>query len=156
VSNGVENKPNSDFAVLQMGPTSMNFAFMTEWILHIQSSTESQIRLTTTLLTRLSLLETCPMLAGRTPRMLQHNSRRDARPNLRCRFSYTSNRGGTISIDVNGNETTGPLGVPTTYDSTDPVAWRQWHHWNLASNFLKIRPARGRMFLLSTSLLAET
>jgi hypothetical protein len=62
-------------------------------------------------------------------------------------FLYTSNRGGTISIEVNGNETTGPLGVPTTYDSADPVAWRQWHHWNLASNFLKIRLSKGRNVL---------
>ena len=50
-------------------------------------------------------------------------------------FLYTSNRGGTISVDVNGREATGPLQVPTTYDSADPVAWRQWHHWNLAPKF---------------------
>ena len=55
-------------------------------------------------------------------------------------FLYTSNRGGTISIDVNGKDATGPLQVPTTYDSADPVAWRQWHHWNLAPQLLQGSP----------------
>jgi hypothetical protein len=41
----------------------------------------------------------------------------------------------------------GPLEVPTTYDAADPVAWRQWHHWNLASNFFKIRLSKGRNVL---------
>jgi hypothetical protein len=59
-------------------------------------------------------------------------------------FLYTSNRGGTISIDVNGKDATGPLQVPTTYDSADPVAWRQWHHWNLALKFFKVRLSKGR------------
>ena len=62
-------------------------------------------------------------------------------------FLYTSNRGGTISIDLNGKDATGPLQIPTTYDSADPVAWRQWHHWNLASNFFKIRLTKGRNVL---------
>jgi hypothetical protein len=59
-------------------------------------------------------------------------------------FLYTSNRGGTISMDVNGKEATGMLQVPTTYDSADPVAWRQWHHWNFAPKFFKIRLSKGR------------
>jgi hypothetical protein len=59
-------------------------------------------------------------------------------------FLYTSNRGGTISIDLNGKDATGPLQVPTTYDSADPVAWRQWHHWNLASQFFKVPLGKGR------------
>ena len=62
-------------------------------------------------------------------------------------FLYTSNRGGTISIDVNGKEATGPLQVATTYDSADPVAWRQWHHWNLAPNLFKIQLGKGRNVL---------
>ena len=62
-------------------------------------------------------------------------------------FLYTSNRGGTISIDVNGKAATGPLQVPTTFDSADPVAWRQWHHWRLAPNFFNIRLSKGRNVL---------
>jgi len=44
---------------------------------------------------------------------------------------YTSNRGGTISLDVNGTPATGPLTIMSTYDAADPIAWRQWHHWNV-------------------------
>src|ERR1700741_1365686 len=53
-------------------------------------------------------------------------------------FLYTSNRGGTISIDVNGMDATGPLQIMSTNDRADPVAWRQWHHWNLAPQLFKV------------------
>jgi hypothetical protein len=62
-------------------------------------------------------------------------------------FLYTANREGTISIDVNGKEATGPLRVETTYDPADPVAWRQWHHWKLAPKFFKIRLSKGKNVL---------
>jgi hypothetical protein len=62
-------------------------------------------------------------------------------------FLYTSNRGGTISVDVNGRDATGPLQVQTTYDAKDPVAWRQWHHWNLAPKLFKIPLSKGRNVL---------
>src|SRR6266850_2248711 len=35
-------------------------------------------------------------------------------------FLYTSNRGGTISTDVHGNDATGPLQITTTNDTADP------------------------------------
>lgn len=62
-------------------------------------------------------------------------------------FLYTSNRGAAISIDVNGKDATGPLNILTTYDRADPVAWRQWHHWNLAAQFFKLRLSKGRNVL---------
>jgi hypothetical protein len=62
-------------------------------------------------------------------------------------FLYTSNRGGTISIDVNGKDATGPLQIASTYDPVDPVAWRQWHHWNLASQLFKIPLIKGKNVL---------
>ncbi len=46
---------------------------------------------------------------------------------------YTSNRGGTIALDVNGVRAADALPIASTYDPADPVAWRQWHHWNLAA-----------------------
>ena len=60
---------------------------------------------------------------------------------------YTSNRGGSISIDVNGHPATGELNIPTTYNAADPVAWRQWHHWNLARNLAKLQLPAGRSLL---------
>jgi hypothetical protein len=59
-------------------------------------------------------------------------------------FLYTSNRGGTISVDVNGKDATGPLPITSTYDAADPVAWRQWHHWNLVSKLFKVHLRKGK------------
>src|SRR5580693_2104443 len=59
-------------------------------------------------------------------------------------FLYTSNRGGTISVDVNGKDATGPLEIASTNDPADPLAWRQWHHWNLASQLFKVHLDKGK------------
>jgi hypothetical protein len=60
---------------------------------------------------------------------------------------YTSNRGGTISMDVNGKDATGPLTIQTTFNAADPIAWRQWHHWNVAKGIVKLRLPEGRSVL---------
>ena len=60
---------------------------------------------------------------------------------------YTSNRGGTISLDVNGVAVAGPLTIVSTYDAADPVAWRQWHHWNVAKDLVKVHLNKGRNVL---------
>ncbi|HEY4358183.1 MAG TPA: hypothetical protein VGN16_20725 [Acidobacteriaceae bacterium] len=60
---------------------------------------------------------------------------------------YTSNRGGAISLDVNGKDATGPLAVQSTFDEKDPIAWRQWHHWNLARNLVKVKLPKGKSVL---------
>jgi len=44
---------------------------------------------------------------------------------------YTSNRGGTISLDLDGKKLIDPLEIVSTKNDADPVAWRQWHHWNV-------------------------
>jgi hypothetical protein len=46
---------------------------------------------------------------------------------------YTSNRGGTISLDVNGKDVTGPVTIVSTFNKADPIAWRQWHHCEAAA-----------------------
>jgi hypothetical protein len=60
---------------------------------------------------------------------------------------YTSNRGGTISLDVNGMAATGPLTITSTYDAADTVTWRQWHHWNVAKDLVKVHLIKGRNVL---------
>lgn len=67
---------------------------------------------------------------------------------------YTSNRGGTIEVDVNGKDATGPLQIPTTFDKADPVAWRQWHHWNVLRDFVHLRLPAGRN-VLTVRILSE-
>jgi hypothetical protein len=67
---------------------------------------------------------------------------------------YTSNRGGTISLDVNGKPATGPLKIESTFDAADPVAWRQWHHWSLAPGIVRVKLGRGTN-LLTVHILTE-
>lgn len=67
--------------------------------------------------------------------------------NYTAALLYTSNRGGTISLDLNGKDATGPLAIPTTFDAADPIAWRQWHHWNVAPALVKLRLPAGKSVL---------
>jgi hypothetical protein len=67
---------------------------------------------------------------------------------------YTSNRGGSISIDLNGKPASGPLAISSTSNPADPVAWRQWHHWNLAPALVKLQLPAGRS-LLTIHVLTE-
>jgi len=67
---------------------------------------------------------------------------------------YTSNRGGTISLDVNGEPATGPLQILSTFDAADQVAWRQWHHWNVEPKLIKLRLSKGKN-LLTVHIVAE-
>jgi hypothetical protein len=59
---------------------------------------------------------------------------------------YTSNRGGSISLDVNGVPTP-PIDIPSTFSAAEPIAWRQWHHWNLLPNATTVRLPAGRTVL---------
>ena len=67
---------------------------------------------------------------------------------------YTSNRGGTISIDVNSEPASGPLPIRSTYNASDPLAWRQWHHWNLATKLARLRLSAGKN-VLTVHILTE-
>jgi hypothetical protein len=60
---------------------------------------------------------------------------------------YTSNRGGTISMNVNGKNATGPTAIASTFNASDPIAWRQWHHWNIAPGVIKVRLPAGKSVL---------
>ncbi len=67
---------------------------------------------------------------------------------------YTSNRGGTISLDVNAKDATGPITIASTFNASDPVAWRQWHHWNIAKETMKVRLPAGKS-VLTVHILTE-
>ena len=67
---------------------------------------------------------------------------------------YTSNRGGTISIDINGESATGPLAIQSTFNAADPVAWRQWHHWNVMKGVALLKLSKGRD-VLTVHILTE-
>jgi hypothetical protein len=67
---------------------------------------------------------------------------------------YTSNRGGTISIDLNGKPATGPLTIESTFNPAETIAWRQWHHWNIAPALVKLRLPAGKS-VLTVHILTE-
>jgi len=60
---------------------------------------------------------------------------------------YTSNRGGSIAMDVDGVPSTTELKIASTYNAADPVAWRQWHHWNVAYNLAALTLPKGKVLL---------
>ena len=43
---------------------------------------------------------------------------------------YTAKGNGGISIGLDGELLSSELMIPSTYNENDPLAWRQWHHWN--------------------------
>jgi hypothetical protein len=56
---------------------------------------------------------------------------------------YTSNDGGEIAFDLNGNKLTGPLNIRSTYNAADPIAWRQWHHWDVMKDLAEVTLPKG-------------
>ena len=60
---------------------------------------------------------------------------------------YTSNRGGTIALDVNGKPATGELRIESTYNEKDKVAWRQWHHWRVSDRLARVHLPAGTTVL---------
>lgn len=56
---------------------------------------------------------------------------------------YTANGDGTISLDLDSKDITGPLKIPSTHDDRDTVKWRQWHHWNKVNSLAEVRLNKG-------------
>ena len=67
---------------------------------------------------------------------------------------YTSNRGGTISLDRNGKPLTPPINIVSTKDDREPVAWRQWHHWNAMRDIARVDLPEG-ISVLTVHILTE-
>jgi hypothetical protein len=55
---------------------------------------------------------------------------------------YTSNGEGRFELSVDG-ASVGTVDLPSTHRDEDPVAWRQWHHWNRRSDALTLELAAG-------------
>lgn len=60
---------------------------------------------------------------------------------------YTSNRGGSISFDLDGVVLTKPIPILSTNNPQDPLAWRQWHHWNKALSLATVKLPKGKHVL---------
>ncbi len=60
---------------------------------------------------------------------------------------YTSNRGGSLTIEVNGEPAGGPIAIRSTFNASDPIGWRQWHHWNVLPGVVRLRLPAGKSVL---------
>jgi hypothetical protein len=60
----------------------------------------------------------------------------------------------TISVDVNGKAASGPSAIVSTCNPADPIAWRQWHHWNVMPSIVRLRLPAGKD-VLTVPILTE-
>src|SRR5271155_2140871 len=67
---------------------------------------------------------------------------------------YTSNRGGTISLDRNGKTIVSSVNIISTSTDKDPIAWRQWHHWNVMTNIAEVELPKG-VNILTVHIMTE-
>jgi hypothetical protein len=67
---------------------------------------------------------------------------------------YTSNRGGTISLDRNGKPLVSSINLVSTSTDKDPLAWRQWHHWNVMTNIAEVKLPKG-LSVLTVHIVTE-
>jgi hypothetical protein len=44
--------------------------------------------------------------------------------------------------------------IESTFNAADPVAWRQWHHWNIVPRFVKLHLPAGRS-VITVHILTE-
>lgn len=56
---------------------------------------------------------------------------------------YTANGDGSISLGLDGKQLTPELLIPSTQNSKDPLAWRQWHHWNRIDSLATVKLKKG-------------
>ena len=57
-------------------------------------------------------------------------------------IAYSYGNGG-IAFDLDGNKLTSELLVPSTRSDKEPVAWRQWHHWNRIDELTTVKLKKG-------------
>lgn len=60
---------------------------------------------------------------------------------------YTSNRGGTIALARNGRPFAPAINIISTRNDKEPIAWRQWHHWNIMTNIAEVKLPEGKSVL---------
>ena len=62
-------------------------------------------------------------------------------------LQYTAHNDGSLALDVNGVPQSVTIPVASTFNAAEPVAWRQWHHWNYGTNLATLRLPAGRNVL---------
>ncbi len=115
----------------------------------------ARLRLTTTRTTKLCPRRTSYTWVGLKPGEWFNMTVEVARSGVyTIDLLYTSNRGGTISLERNGKKLTGPLQIVSTADPAETIAWRQWHHWNLMKDMAEVKLPKG-VSVLTLRVLTE-
>lgn len=60
---------------------------------------------------------------------------------------YTASGNGGISLDLDGKQLTPELKIPSTRNDKEPIAWRQWHHWNRIDSLTTVKLKKGKHVL---------
>lgn len=60
---------------------------------------------------------------------------------------YTANADGKIAIEIDDLPWTELILIKSTFNEKDPIAWRQWHHWNKQSIFKSKKLSKGKHIL---------
>lgn len=60
---------------------------------------------------------------------------------------YTASGDGEISLELDGNQLTKALRIPSTRNDKESVAWRQWHHWNRIDSLTTVQLMKGTHLL---------
>ena len=61
----------------------------------------------------------------------------------RLGIMYTASGDGSISLMLDGKPLTSELRIPSTRNQQEPVAWRNWHHWNRIDSLTSFRLKKG-------------
>lgn len=56
---------------------------------------------------------------------------------------YTASGDGSIILDLDEKFLTPELLIPSTRNDKEPLAWRQWHHWNRIDSLAKVKLRKG-------------
>jgi hypothetical protein len=67
---------------------------------------------------------------------------------------YTSNRGGKISLDLNGAPPIADINIISTWNAAETIPWRQWHHWNVMKGVSEVYLPKG-ISVLTLRVLTE-
>ena len=64
---------------------------------------------------------------------------------------FTASGDGGISFDLDGKKLTPEIKIPSTRTDKDPIAWRQWHHWNRIDSLATVKLEKGiHIFTIKT------
>lgn len=65
---------------------------------------------------------------------------------------YTAHNDARISFTVDADPVAVPCNITSTFDAADTIAWRQWHHWNVARDAVTLKLPKGLSVIKITNV----